>query len=181
MKIGGIRIEIMLLALVIALAIFFGGQYLIREYYIGQPLQEELQALEEVKEAELLEVGSENRILVTLNPVDNILRTHEMLQDFISERLGKRPFTLQLKNNNQQLDDLYYQLHYLLYQSLAHSEYVELARELEVKRKELELDEAAFFLDQKHLYLQLISGQEAYYRIIPRPEGTIKEKGGRGQ
>ncbi len=168
MRIQGIRIEIVILALLVALAAFFGGQYLIREYWIGQPLQEELLEIPGVESAELID-GREGLILqVELGVLSNFLRTYQEILETGEGLLKNEEFRIEIKKDHGDLEDIFYQLHYHLYQYTAREDYLSLKEYLEREGERLGLNEARFFLDNTHLYLQLILGEDSYYHIIPR-------------
>lgn len=168
MRVQGIRIEIVILALLVALAGFFGAQYLIREYWIGQPLQEEILKIPGIIDVELMDSREGLLLQLELQPVSNILATYNQVQSIGEHLIKNEDFSIQFKNSDQELEAIYFQLHHHIYHSISRHDYVYLQDYLNREGRDRGLDEALFFLDDTHLYLQLVKGDAAYYRIIPR-------------
>lgn len=168
MRIQGIRIEIVILALLVALAGFFSIQYLIREYWIGQPLQEEILQISGVRDVELVDSRDGLLLQLEIDPVPNILLTYQEIQTTGEQLIKNEDFSMIIKNTDRDLEEDYFKLHHHIYHHISREDYLSLQDYLRSQSSKLGLDEAVFFLDNSHLYLQLIRDERAYYRIIPR-------------
>lgn len=182
MDIQGLRVRVIVVALVAGLVALFGLEQVYRYSQVDQPLARFFAGRPDVAGFEVREVGGEVVVQVRLGRVANLRETYLALQDGVRAILGARPFRLEIRDNrDDRLVDDYYKLHYTIQEGLATGRFTEMAAAVREKAATLGLDEARVFVDVDRLYVQLRRGDHYLYEVVPRaasPGGSGAVAGG---
>jgi hypothetical protein len=164
----GLKINIIVMVIGIVLLSYFIGQYLLKTYSIDKPLQEELLKIEEIEKIELVENDGKKDIIVFFKPGINLFQTYKKIAEISTERLGDRQGRIIIENETDRyLTDLYYKLHYALYEGLATHEFVNMEHNVREIIADYDLDDYKLWIDNEAVYLQLAEGNNSFYKRIP--------------
>jgi hypothetical protein len=173
MEYKGININIILLIILIVIISFFAGQHLIKLFGIEKPLKEELQAVIGVNEVQLIKNNGKTDIFVKLDSNVDFYNVYNKIDDTGQKHLGKELGIININNNsNKKLEDIYYKLHYYIYEGIATNFFSDMKNNVNEIIKENSSVDYKLWIDNKYVYLQLIMDKNCLYRIIPR-KGNI--------
>lgn len=179
----GIKIPIVILALVVGLASFLGVQWLYNRYNYERPLAKLLGENKEVVNYQLHDQGTQLEVQIKLDKVDNLQKEYADLHQSLQKIVGKRDFKIVLEDQRDEtLNSIYYRTRLASYEALERGNFLE----MEAYISNLAADEGAqakVWIDQDRLYIQLAHGDSYLYEIIPRTKMTgmlysdIRERG----
>ncbi|MGR6835695.1 hypothetical protein [Syntrophomonas erecta] len=168
------KVIVALLALFMVLAVLLGGYRLYNVFGVEKPLINELSELPSVSHVDISQVNKEYQVQVSLAEVDDLQGQYLNIDTIIKERLGNKPYTLDIKDRpNSKLNRLHAYLQPAIYQALANHEFVWLDQHLAqvVKGEDVKY---RMFVDKDRLYLQLNDKENYLYVIAWRESETGK-------
>ncbi|MEW6424955.1 MAG: hypothetical protein AB1523_09475 [Bacillota bacterium] len=164
----GLRIHIILLALVIGLGLFFGFRWLYNRFSLEEPLADALQASRAVQSFEIEKGRPVTRIVIRLAPTGNLKETYHNLYRQIQAVLGKQQFEIKLLDQrNDKLALVFYYSQFAIYEAIKRGNYREMIKFIEDEAAKAGAT-ATVFLDQENIYVQLQDNGHYLYEIIPR-------------
>jgi len=167
----GLRIHIILLALLVGLGMFFGFRWLYNKLSFEEPLAAALKANKTVASFEI-EHNQPVKILVHLAPTANLKEAYQELQQEVQSVLGNRQFALQLADNrDEKLGQVFYYSQFAVYEAIKRGNYLEMIQFIEEESRKIGAT-SSVFLDQDNIYMQLQLDGHYLYEIIPRMEKT---------
>lgn len=168
MQWNGIRIPVVVLALVVGLAAFWGAQWLYNRFNYERPLT---RALEENKDVAAFKINDQGPVLeldVKLARVDNLQRAYSGLDRSLRGVLGRRDFRIVLQDQRDPvLDEIYYQAKLAAFEALDRGNYLDMEAYIS-RLASREGSKSRVWLDQSRLYIQIDHGSNYLYEIIPR-------------
>lgn len=171
MRIGGYRIWLVLLTLILGLALLFGTQHLYETQRVDRPLAELFTSRDDVKDFAIRAEGRDLEIVVSVAPVENLRESYLELEGEARQVLGEEPFRLKIEDGrNEDLEEDYYRLHFAFQEALATGRFTSLPATLDKAREEWGLDVARAYVDERFLYVQLEKDDAYLYEILPRGE-----------
>lgn len=183
MEIQGLRVPIVVLALVGGLAMLFGLQQVYKYSQVEQPLSHFYAARQDVTGYRVDQLGNRVAVRVTLGQVANLRETYKQLEEGTRNVLDTYPFDLEIKDNRDaKLVDDFYKLHYILQEGLSTGRFTEMSQAFQDAANGLGIDEARVFVDTDRLYVQLRRGGHYLYELMPRSQPArvpVDERGGR--
>ena len=166
----GLRIPVILLALLIGLGVFFGVRWLYNKFSLEEPLAGALKANQDVQSFEIEKGRAVTRITVHLAPTPNLKETYRELHRQVQSVLGRQRFEIKIVDNrDEKLTRLFYAGQFAVYEAIKRGNYREMIKDLEAEAAKYGAT-AVVFLDQENVYLQLQNQEHYLYEIIPRRE-----------
>jgi len=166
----GLRIPVILLALVAGLVVFFGARWLYNKFSLEEPLAGALKASPAVQSFEIEKGRTAIRIIVHLAPTANLKETYHELYRQAQSVLGRQRFEIKIVDNrDEKLNRVFYSGQFAVYEAIKRGNYREMIKELEAEAAKAGAT-AAVFLDQENIYVQLQDNEHYLYEIIPRRE-----------
>ncbi|MCL2337331.1 MAG: hypothetical protein FWC60_07930 [Firmicutes bacterium] len=166
----GIKIPVVALALVIALAAFFGSHWLYKSLSFEEPLKKELDANKLVTGYTIEDSGAgQYQVSVAMKKTGNLMLAYRQIDDAVKEVMGGKQYRIKLADQrDEQLTEQYYQGHFAVYEALVRGNFREMAGELS-KLAERAGVESKVYVDENNIYWQMSHGQHYLYEVIPRP------------
>ena len=140
-----------------------------QQHLVKEPLKETLLAIESVKSVDINSSKKNTKVLVTLNKAENISRTYKDIEESMLATYAEDSFKIVLVDNrNAYLESLYDKIHFALMEGERLGNYKEMNREISrILVQEEGLDSYRLWVDQKRIYLQLVSEDYYLFEIVP--------------
>lgn len=168
MKKNEFRVLIAILALILSLGALLAAFYLYKEWGIKEPIVNEIKTIESVHDVNIEDKGQKYEIEVHLNKASDIQKPYQAIVEKVEASLPPEDYHLVIKDQrNASLQTMFNKLQPAIYEALANNQYIwldeEIARQLQKTNMKHRI-----FIDQEHLYLQIIDGNSYLYEIINR-------------
>lgn len=172
----GFKIPVIVLSLLAGIAFIFGVQWLYQKYNFQEPLNAALQKNKAVESFQVVNQGRTLEVSFSVSYNESLKKTYYEVRQEISSAMGKRQFNLVLVDNrNENLERVWYNSQYAVYQAIAQGSYQEMAdvvnREASVANAEAEIH-----VDQENIYIRLKQQGHTLDEVIPRGAGQIHGK-----
>lgn len=181
MQIKGIRLYVVLIAVMLMLGLLVGAQYIYQRYNVEQPLfklYSETKLVDNIKKIKLEEQGDMVSVTLGLNRTDNLRRAYQDLYRSTGQVLGSDRFRIQIKDTRtRELENVYYQSQFVIYEALVKGSYPEMALTIERNARSAG-SEARVYMDEKNIYVALYKGKNYLYEVISRDSLPADKKDG---
>jgi hypothetical protein len=168
MSIKDINLKIVLIVILIVMVAFFSGKYLFNIYGVKQPLKTELKNINGVKEIELIESDNKTDIKVYLKPNVNFQKTYQRITKLSGDELGKKKGDILVgTDSNSYLNDIYYQLHFAIYEGISTNKFTVLRENIEQSHNNFKFD-YKLWINDNNILLRLDGKGNSLYKIISR-------------
>ena len=169
------RITIVLVAIIVVLALLFGGQMVYKRYNIEQPLFKVYSKTKAVQDADIINRNGRVKIVLSLGPTTNFQKTYLELMEKTTGILGERSFELKIKDNrNQDLESLLVDAEPVIYEAVSKGSYTWMKQEV-LKAAEKVGAEARVFVDGDRIYLSFAKGRHYLYEVIQRSQDVTPD------
>jgi disulfide oxidoreductase YuzD len=170
----GLRIPVILLALVVGLSIFFGSRWLYNKFGLEEPLGNVLTKSKAVQSFEINRSQPVTRIIIYLAPVNNLKETYQELNQQVQSVLGSRQFEIKLiDRRDEKLTQVLYHSQFAIYEAIKRGNYQEMVKFIEDEAVKTGAT-ATVYLDQKNIYLQIQDNDHYLYEIIPHLNSSFR-------
>lgn len=181
MQIKGIRIYVVLVVVLLMMSLLVGAQYLYQRYNVEQPLfklYSDTKLVDNIRNIKLEEQGGTVAVTLSLNRTDNLRRAYRELYDYTGQVLGSDRFIMQLKDNRtRELDDIYSQSQFVIYEALTKGNFPAMADAIEQNASYSGV-QARVYMDEKNIYVALYKGENYLYEVVPRNAVPTDKKDG---
>lgn len=180
MQWNGLRVPVVVLALVVGLAAFLGAQWLYNRYNYERPLAKLLAENKDVASFNIKDQVPVLELEVKLGMVDNLQETYSSLHRSVQGIVGRRSFKIILKDDRDAtLEGIYYHTRLAAFEAIEKGNFLEMEDYIS-RRAAREGAGARVLLDQDRLYIQIVHGRHYLYEIIPRNRlaGVVSSEGG---
>ena len=168
----GIKIPIVILALLLGLGTLWGGQWLFNRYNYERPLSNLLGENKDVISYSINDSGPLLEVEVRLKKVESLENSYVKLRKSVEEVAGGRKIKITVKDDRDQtLEGVYQDASLAAYEALTRGNYLDMGRFIEA-RAAGQGAQAKVFLDGEHLYIQMQHEDKYLYEIIPRTDQT---------
>lgn len=176
MKIKGIRLNVVIAVIAITLAVLLTIQFLYQKYNVEQPLFKLYSQTKLVEKAPIIEQkGNLVNVILDVKKTENLKLAYQDLNNYTEQVMGSTKFTIQLKDNrNKALEDVYYQSQFIIYEALAKGNFTTMAAVIQQNAAKVGAD-ALVFIDNDHIYVEILKGNNYLYEIIPRKQITTED------
>ncbi|SJZ31269.1 hypothetical protein [Selenihalanaerobacter shriftii] len=172
MKIKGIRIELVAIVLIIALGLFFGGQYYYNNYRLENSLTNSLMQIEGIEKVEIKNVNEIKEVKLTLTNVKMLKEIYQKADRRLIDKFGSKNYTIKLNNSpNQKLMTAYQRVHLSVYESIITGEFTKMDARLKKIKEDLDIHKAEVSVDEENIYLELEDKNANFYKVISREHG----------
>lgn len=162
------------LALVITLAILFGGQLLWNKYAIAKPINHMFQnvnGVEAVTLGQLNEQGKNNekvRIYVRLNNVPDLQKTYGEITDGLKQIDSGKKYDIVIQDKRTpELEDFYYRIHYYVQEAISTGSFAAMAERIEAKANHAGVA-VKTYVDTQNIYLKMTKADAEMYVVVAR-------------
>lgn len=181
MRISGYSVPIIVLAFLLGLGSMLGIQYLYKNQQVDKPLAELLEADERIAFASMDVEHGVLVVKVKLHWVDDLKRTYIDLENAIRNIVPDGKFRIELDDDrNDNLEHVYYLMHFSLQQGIATGEFTEMADNVNNVATTHNVDHARVFVDHDRLFVQLKKSNHYLYEVLPRTSPNPDKIGGNG-
>ncbi|MEG6615687.1 hypothetical protein V6C27_04500 [Peptococcaceae bacterium 1198_IL3148] len=167
----GLRIPIIILALLIGLILFFGGQFLYNKYNIEKPLEELIMENKSVQQVTIDEKADITVIEIKLK--DEGINSAELYQEIYFEAskvLKNQSFRISFVDNpDQQLYQLWQRSQYYIHQAIMQGNFPEMVDNIEKMATEAQVN-AEVYVSGDNIFIQLFNEHtnKSLIRIVAR-------------
>ncbi|SFG48634.1 hypothetical protein SAMN05660649_01801 [Desulfotomaculum arcticum] len=168
MHIKGIKIHVVIIALVAGLAAFLGAQWLYKGLNFQKPLIAKLENNPVVISYKIDDSADIYKINLALSESVDLMNSYQQIFHDVKQVMGKRPFTIELTDRrNNQLDNVYGKGKFAIYEALQNGDFVQMASNLNLYASEAGI-ESKVDIDDHNIYWQMKDDQHYLYSVIPR-------------
>jgi len=166
MQIKGLKIWLIIVAIIVVLGLLVGGSYLYNKYNTEQPLFKLYENVIEVKDFELKQEDNKLEIALELNKVQNLQNFYQEVDTETKEILANQEYTFILKGNtSEELEEISNEGQFVIYESLVKGNFREMATELK-NLAQANGAEAFVFMDENNVYIQIQKDDKYLYEVI---------------
>ncbi len=169
MEYRGIKINIVLLIIVIAMILYFTGNFIINKYNVEKPLIDEIIAIEGIEDIELTEKNDKTKLKIKLANNGDLYNVYKNVDNIASEKIGDGNYEIIVSNKeSNKLQLIYFRLHYAIYEGIATKKFTVMNKNIKEIVEENNLQYYNLRIDSENVYLKLADNNSVFYHIIPR-------------
>lgn len=170
---------VIIVSFLFLLSIFYGFRFYQQKQTIEEPLFKLFDEIKEVKDAEIKYGPEYITLILEMEYVNNLYSEESKIKKEVEEIIGKKEYRIEFKDNrNQELEQLYYKVHYTLYEAAAKGNFVQMSGEVEDIMNNFNVDGYRLIVEEENLYFQVKKGDYYLYEIVPRSPGLNENVGG---
>lgn len=164
-----LRWPVVLLAFVFTIASIFVVSYWRQQRLIEEPLKESLLQIEDVEDVGIIKSENGTDFFITLKEVENLSKTYRDIEEILDSTYKDSSYKITLLDQrNLYLESIYEKIHFALMEGERVGNYSHMSREIfMLLEQESELKDYQLAVDQKRIYLQLVSENSFLYEIVP--------------
>ena len=164
------KLHVILIAFVVCLAAFLGGQRLAYSQRVAAPLERTLAALPGVVAVELESHGQGTDVVLHVEPGADLPRLYREAEAAAREQLGAGLSRVRLADRRTPaLVEAFYRIHLPLQEGAATGRFTAMAEQLADLATNLSLDDYRVYVDERYVYVMMAAGDAYLYEIIARP------------
>ncbi|MFW5998564.1 MAG: hypothetical protein ACOC1O_02235 [bacterium] len=168
--------KFVIVIIVLVLFIFLGGKYLFQQYRVNQPLENQLLEYDKVKNVELIDNNNKTDVKIELKKSVNIYNAYQEIenisQNHLEDDFGK---IILLDDRNSRLEEIYYELHYTLFEGIVTSRYTRMKTQFDEIIEKKGIEDYELRVDNENIYLKLVDNDNYLLKVI---SGNNSEKSG---
>ncbi|WP_347490905.1 hypothetical protein [Desulfoscipio sp. XC116] len=184
MRWQGIKVHVVAISMLVALAAFLGAQWVYNSLNFQQPLNRELDNNKLIADYQIKENTGVYTISVTLHDTGDLMHTYRQIDDRVHAIIGDRPYVIELVDRrNKRLNDVYNHGQFAIYEAMAVGNFREMADSLNQYANAADLA-SKVYIDSDNIYWQMKDGDYYLYAVLSRgkwpvnvPLGTGPERG----
>lgn len=158
---------------IVSLLFLFGGWYLYQNISVKNPINEAVSSLDGIKVTNLAIDKNNVNLSINLYDVDDFQVTYELIEKTVDPYLQSRSLNIEIVNNgNQSLNYAWNRSYFYIAEAIDKKEYSLIPLAIDNMKEEYKLDQAAYTMDEKNIYIDLHQGDAALYIVIPREQKT---------
>jgi len=180
MRWQGIKVHVVAISMLVALAAFLGAQWLYTSLNFQQPLKKELESNRQITDYQIKEDADVYTILVTLGETNDLMQAYRLIYDQVQDIMGKRPFVIELADRrNDRLKDVYNQGQFAIHEAMFSGNFREMSNSMSQYARTSGV-ESKVYIDGDNIYWQMKDGAYFLYAVIPRVALPVSasERGG---
>lgn len=182
MRWQGIKIHVVAVSMLVALAAFWGAQWLYTSLNFQQPLKKELENNQQITNYQIKEDADVYTIVVTLGETNNLMQTYRQINDQVLDIMGQRPFIIELADRrNARLNEIYNQGQFAIHEAMVNGNFRDMANSMGHQARTSGV-ESKVYIDSDNIYWQMKDGSYFLYAVIPMkaPSENALERGANG-
>lgn len=157
---------------VLIFGLLLGGGFLYGKVTSDQPLLKSFQNIPEVTDVQIVKnTKKEMDILVVLSEVDDLAATYRSLAQAVQPVAGTKECRLLLTDNrSEELLSAYYDIHYLIQESIATGSFTEMSEKVRKQINNYQITRHRVFIANDYVFVQLHRDGKYLYEVIPRQD-----------
>lgn len=166
-----IRIVPVMVSLLVAFSLLFGGWEMYAKFGLVRPLEEQLKADPAVTQVESVVDGSDRQLKVTIKPVDDLQTTYENLEQIAQKALGSQVKLELVDTRGEDLNKAYREIQPILYAGIAKGDFpqmIQSAKQTVAK----EGTKAEVSMNDKYIFVSMQRDGRYLYEVLPYQIGT---------
>lgn len=180
----GIKIHVVVVSVIIALAVFFGAHWLYNSLNFREPLKKELNAHDLVTDYRIEEdKNGSYRVLVSIKETGNLMLAYLQVYESVQEVMGNQQFVIKLVDHRDDLlNEIYNEGQFAVQEAMVQGNFREMARTLNESARRAGVS-CEVFIDDNNIYWQMRHGEHYLYEVVPRPlsPGTMPDDAAPGR
>ncbi len=179
MEFKGLKINIILLVMIMVIIVFFTGQYLLKIYNVDKPVIEEINAITGVEDIRLIDNNGKVDTMIVLGESIDFFNVYKEIDELLNTKLGNKKGRLLIKNDNiGDLDKVYYDMHYAIYEGMLTSRFVEMEKNVKEIAANHNISDYIIWVDDNAVFLQLEKEEYSFYHRFPYNRAISVKTGG---
>lgn len=168
MQWNGIKIPVVVLALLVGMGALWGAQWLFNRFNYERPLTRVLQENGDIASYKINDRGPVLEVEVKLRKVENLQDSYSKLSGSVRDVVGRRSVKITVGDDRDAvLEGIYYQTRLAAYEALERGNFLEM-EDFIAQRAAREGARARVFLDRDRMYIQISHDNKYLYEIIFR-------------
>ncbi len=152
--------------LILTFILLFGGYQVYRNMEVVQPLQTELKQIHAVTSARVVTIAQNPTVIVNLGKISDLQSTYSQIQNVIANSMGGAVPIVISDKRSAALKDSYEAMQPILFQGIAHGNYVSMINEFE-KACQARHIKCKVSMNSQDIFVQLVQKNAYLYDIVP--------------
>ncbi|ACB85052.1 hypothetical protein [Natranaerobius thermophilus] len=171
------RLLIIFLTSLIGIVIITGGYFIWRQQEIITPIESYLNDHEQIKDYEIIERDTRDlKVVLEIEYTPFVNTFYQEIDEELSELAGEDELEIELADNkSSSLEEISYELNYLIWQYSHSGEYTKLLDKLDELEQEYALDHIQVHLSQDGFFVQIRDDNSYIWEIVEYPTGLGKD------
>ncbi|WP_371381427.1 hypothetical protein [Sporomusa aerivorans] len=164
------------LALVITLALLFGGQLFWNKYAVAKPISDMFQSIKGVESVSIGRINEQgknsdkNKIFVKLANVPDLQKAYTAIIDGLKNIDGGKKYDIVIQDNRTpELEQFFYTVHYYVQEASVNGNFAIMSEKIEAKAQKVGIA-VKIYVDTKNIYLQMTKADAEMYMVIARSD-----------
>ncbi|PWK15590.1 hypothetical protein [Tumebacillus permanentifrigoris] len=166
-----IRIVPVVVSLLIAFSLLFGGWEMYAKFGLVRPLEEQLKADPSVTQVESVVDGTTRSLKVTIKPVDDLQATYENLETIALNALGSQVKLQLVDTRGEDLKKEYRAIQPILYAGIAKGDFPQMIQDAQ-KTVAKDGTQAQVSMNDKYVFVSLQRDGRFLYEVLPYVNST---------
>lgn len=169
----GLRIPVVISALLVGFAVIFSVQFLYEKYSFQSPLNEILSTNETVESFQIsTESNKQIKITLSFKETVDLMQSYNELLEELTPKMGRRSFSLDLTDNRDDgLQQVWDNSQFAVYQAIAQGSYQNMAEMIKREAAAAGAEEK-ISIDRKNIYIRLKKDGRTLDEVVVRNTGT---------
>lgn len=163
--------SIIVISILLTFAAASGSYYFWQKNMVTKPLTLAIQEIEGVEIVTLNTQDKTHNVLgidITLNNINNLQATYELINHTIKTNIGPKKYKLTLHDHRTpQLEQLYYSIHHQIYEGIFNGKFSTMHEMIQEKAAAMDT-KAQVYVDTNYVYIQFTTATGNLYQVIPR-------------
>lgn len=175
--IKNVKWPVVLVAFLFLISVFYGFQFYQEKQTVEEPLVKLFDENEKIKEVDINQQGDVMDIMLELEYVSNLREEENNINKEVSQILGNRKYRITFSDHrNEELESIYYQVHYHLQEAAVNGNFVEMADRVGGIMQQFNVEDYRLIVGEEKIFFQVKQSNHYLFEIIPRLPGTeVKE------
>jgi hypothetical protein len=163
--------SIIVIGILLTFAGASGSYYFWQQNMVTKPLA---LAIQEIQGIEIVTLDTQDKLQnvlgidVTLNNINNLQTTYELINHTIKTNIGSKKYKLTLHDHRTPpLEELYYSIHHQIYEGISTGQFSRMYEIIREKATAVDT-RAQVYVDSNYVYIQLSTATGNLYQVIPR-------------
>ncbi|MBL0388585.1 hypothetical protein JJB07_18430 [Tumebacillus sp. ITR2] len=166
-----IRIVPVIVSLLVAFSLLFGGWEMYAKFGLVRPLEEQLKADPAVTQVESVVDGADRSLKVTVKPVDDLQATYENLQNIAETALGSQVKLELVDTRGEELKKEYRDIQPILYSGMVKGDFPQMIQDA-VQTVSKDGTKAQVSMNDTYIFVSLQKDGRFLYEVLPYHEVT---------
>ncbi len=168
MRWQGIKVHVVAISMLVALAAFLGAQWLYTSLNFQQPLKKEMENNKQITDYQIKDDAGVYTIVVTLRETDDLRQTYSLINDRVQDIMGKRSFVIELADHrNDRLNDIYNEGQFAIHEAMVKGNFRDMSNSMSQYARANGV-ESKVYIDNDNIYWQMKDDAYFLYAVIPR-------------